>query len=376
VCKHFYEPEPFVKPLEKIEMKKTLVAVAAMAAVTGAMADATISGVLDQAYYTSKLTSSTGTSSTTKGVGSQNNGTSEFTISGSEDIGNGMKATYAFNVQADIGSGATATNSAAQGTGTNNGMAMRRSHIGLAGDFGSIKLGNQWTPAFFVALAADPTALVSSTGAGVVGASNSITAAANSITYNLPTVFPGLAVALQSGQGESSGTSGGNNSGGSLTYSNGGLMAAYAWQKATAGTGATFTTSAGIGSVYGTSLATLTAGTSKIASTMTTVTYDLGVVKLHANLNSDKVTGTTSKVSGSIYGASIPVGAATTIGIVSSGATDTNGSGTQYKEKGTRYAVFHNLSKRTQAYAFTGKSSLSSATTGHAMTAFGLQTAF
>ena len=328
------------------------------------MADATISGVLDQAYYTSKITTAAGVTSTTKGVGAQNNGTSEFTISGSDDIGNGMKATYAFNVQADIGG----TDSTA--------LAMRRSHIGLAGDFGSIKLGNQWTPAFFAALAADPTALVSSTGAGFVGASKSVTAATSSITYNLPTVFPGLAVSLQSGQGETSGTSGGNNSGGSLTYSNGGLMAAYAWQKMTAGTGATFTTAAGASSSIVTSLATLTAGTSKIASTMSTVTYDLGVVKLYANANSDKVTGTTSKVSGSAYGVSIPVGAATNVGIVSTGATDTNGSGTQYKEKGTRYAVFHNLSKRTQAYAFTGKSSLSGATTGHAMTAFGLQTAF
>jgi len=34
--------------LEKIEIKKTLVAVAAMAAVTGAMADVTISGFVDK----------------------------------------------------------------------------------------------------------------------------------------------------------------------------------------------------------------------------------------------------------------------------------------------------------------------------------------
>jgi len=375
VCKHFYEPEPFVKPLEKIEMKKTLVALAAISAITGAMADATISGILDQAYYTSKITSSAGVTSTTKGVGAQNNGTSEFTIAGSEDLTGGIKATYAFNVQADIGSGATATNSAAQGTGTNNGMAMRRSHIGLAGDFGSVKLGNQWTPAFFVVLAADPTALVSTTGAGMVGASTAVTASANSITYALPTMVSGLAVALQSGQGETAGTSGGNNNGGSLTYSSGALMAAYAYQKATAGatSSTSFATASGLSN--GTSLASLTAGVSKISSSTTTVTYDLGMAKLYGNINSDKATGTTSKVSGTIYGISIPVGA-TTIGLVSSAATGTNGAGTQFKEKGSRYAVFHALSKRTTAYAFTGKSSLSGASTAHAMTAFGLQHGF
>jgi predicted porin len=326
-------------------------------------ADATISGVIDQAYYTSKITSAANAQKITKGIGSQNNGTSEFTISGAEDLTGGMKATYAFNVQADIG-GADST-----------AFAMRRSHIGLKGDFGSIKLGNQWTPAFFVVLAADPTALVSSTGAGVVGASKSVTASTSSITYALPTLVSGLAVSLQSGQGESASSAAGNNNGGSLTYSSGALMAAYAYQKLTAGTGATFTTSAGAAPTYVTSLATLTGGTSKISSSVTTVTYDLGMVKLHGNQNADKITGTTSKVSGSLYGISIPVGD-TTIGLVSTSSTGTDGAGTQFKEKGSRYAVFHALSKRTTAYAFMGKSTLNGATTAHAMTAFGLQHGF
>jgi len=326
------------------------------------MADASISGVMDQAYYTSKVTTSAGVTSTTKAIGSQNNGTSEFTISGKEDLGSGMNASFALNMQADIAGGTSA-------------IAMRRSFIGLDGGFGSIKLGNQWTPAFFVALAADPGGLVSSTGAGFVGASASVTASANSVTYALPTMVSGLAVSLQSGQGETASSSAGNNNGGSLTYSSGALMAAYGWQKLTAGSTSTFTTSAGIGAVNGTTLASLTAGTSKVSSTMTTVTYDLGMVKLYGNQNSDKVTGTTAKVVGSAYGMSIPVGA-TTIGLVSTSATDTNSSGTQFKEKGSRYTVFHALSKRTTAYAFTGKSTLSGATTAHAMTAFGLQHSF
>jgi len=55
--------------LEKIEMKKTLVAVAAMAAVSGAMADVTISGFIDQAVQNLKSTSSTGVSTNKSFIG-------------------------------------------------------------------------------------------------------------------------------------------------------------------------------------------------------------------------------------------------------------------------------------------------------------------
>ena len=338
-----------------------------MAAVTGAMANATISGVIDQAYYSSRTTTSTGVSSTTKGVGAQNNGTSEFTISGVEDLGDGMKATFALNIQAAIDTDYTTP-------------VTRRSHIGLQGGFGSVKLGNQWTPSFFVALAADPTRLVSTTGAGLVGASTSIGSSASSITYDLPSFVPGLAVQLQKGQGDETAASiAGQNTGGSLTYSSGPLMAAYGWQKLTAGSALAttgFDTLAGYSSTNVTTLAALTAGTSKISSTMTTVTYDLGMVKLHINSNSDKVTGTTAKTSGSLYGVSIPVGAATTIALLSSSANSTSSTSVTYKQTGSRYAIFHNLSKRTTAYAFVGKSSLSGASTGHAMSAVGLQHGF
>jgi predicted porin len=132
-----------------------------MAAVTGAMAQATISGVIDQSYYSYTTTNSSNVGTNIKGIGAQNNGTSEFTISGVEDLGDGMKASFALNFQAAIDTDYTTP-------------VTRRSHIGLQGGFGSVKLGNQWTPAFFVALAADPTALVSTSGAGLVAAGTSV----------------------------------------------------------------------------------------------------------------------------------------------------------------------------------------------------------
>jgi len=329
------------------------------------MAQATISGVIDQAYFTTKTTTAAGASTSSKGVGAQNNGTSEFTISGKEDLGNGMNASFAFNMQADLAGGTSA-------------IAMRRSFIGLGGDFGSVKLGNQWTPIFFTVLAADPTALVSTTGAGLVGAGYAVGANANSITYALPTFVSGLGITLQKGQGDetagATASTAGANTGGNVTYATGALMVSYSMQKATAGATSTFTTSAGLANA--TSLATLVAGTSKVSSSATAVTYDLGMAKASYLMSSDKVSGTTAKVSGNAYGLSVPVTGATTLAVIMSTTSNTSAAGTASKEKGSRYAVFHALSKRTTAYAFMGKSSLNGATTAHSMTAFGLQHGF
>jgi hypothetical protein len=227
-------------------------------------------------------------------------------------------------------------------------------------------------------LAADPTSLASSTGAGLVGAGYAVGANTNSITYALPTFVSGLGITLQKGQGDetagATASTAGANTGGNVTYATGALMASYSMQKATAGATSIFTTSAGLANA--TSLATLVAGTSKVSSSATALTYDFGMAKASYLMSSDKVSGTTAKVSGNAYGLSVPVTGATTLAVIMSTTSNTSAAGTASKEKGSRYAVFHALSKRTTAYAFMGKSSLNGATTAHSMTAFGLQHGF
>jgi len=342
-------------------MKKTLVALAAISAITGAMAQATISGVIDQAYYMQSATTA-GVKSTTKGIGAQNNGTSEFTIAGSEDLGSGMKASFAFNVQAAIDTTAA-------------GPVMRRSYVGLDGGFGSVKLGNQWTPNFFIVFASDPTSLVATNGAGVIGASKSVGVSSSSITYELPSMMSGLSVKLQRGQGsETAASTAGQNTGMSATYASGPLTVAYGTQKLTASAAETFTT-AGTGQDLVPTTA-LVGGTDVIKSTAYVASYDLGLATVILGGTKDKVNGSTAKTSGSSVGFSIPLSAATRLGIISSSANSTDDAGTDYKEKATRYAVFHSLSKRTQVYAFTGKTSLSGGLEAIGMTAFGIQHAF
>jgi predicted porin len=243
--------------LEKIEMKKTLVAVAAMAVVTGAMANVTIGGLVDQAVSSAKATTAAGVTTTTKSIAPVVNGASELFFTGSEDLGDGLKASF---------------------------------RLGL-----------------------------------------------------------------------------------NMTADDGPLSVAYGAGKSTA---SATSTSGFVTSVAATNLGSLTINSSVLNSTATNVAYDLGMVKVNAYTATTKLAGTTSQHKGSGFGLSIPVNASTRLAVFSSGATGTNGSGTQEKEKGTKYAVFHNLSKRTMAYGFVGKSSTSGALNATGQTAFGLMHSF
>jgi predicted porin len=346
--------------LEKIEMKKTLVALAAISAITGAMAQVTIGGLVDQAVTSTKATTALGVTTTTKSIRPNHNGTSELFFTGSEDLGDGLKASFRLGL-----------NMTADAADTTANAGNRISYVELTGGFGGIQLGQQWKPGFFVILAADPTNL--SGQSGLVGPGQMAAYTPNSITYNAPSFLPGLAIQYQMGRGEVSASNAGNSTGYSLTYNNGPLSVAYAAGKSTA---SATSTSGFVTSVAATNLGSLTINSSVLNSTATNVAYDLGMVKVNAYSATTKLAGTTSQHKGSGFGLSIPVNASTRLAVLSSGATGTNGSGTQEKEKGTKYAVFHNLSKRTMAYGFVGKSSTSGASNATGQTAFGLMHTF
>jgi hypothetical protein len=193
--------------LENFEMKKTLVAVAALAAFSGAYAQATISGVINYQITVD------GTDST---LGFGPNGGNEFTVASSEDLGNGLKASGAVTI--------INTASAADPFETYN------SYIGLEGGFGSIKLGSQWTPMFFASTISDPLARW-----GSVNLTNPAQLQNDkSVTYTSPAIA-GVTVQIQSQLtgGTAAPTSAWLNTGTeattySITYSNSGFNAAYA----------------------------------------------------------------------------------------------------------------------------------------------------
>jgi len=267
--------------LEKFEMKKTLVAIAAVVATTGAMAEATITGLFDLAVNQS---------STATSLGSGPNGGSEVTVGISEDLGNGIKGTAAMTIIGSVTGMSTSTGSA---TETGNGFAMYSSYVGLEhADVGSIKAGAQWNPIFLASTISDISGRWNSSSL----ANPSELQNFQSVTYTSPNIS-GFTLSIQTQLTDATSYIGGydndhNSSGGhanaySLTYANGGLTAAYSASK-----------DANYGAV-GTSL----------TSTLFAASYDFGIAKLHyGHLVTDAAT-TLTNVTSNGYGVTVPVGA-------------------------------------------------------------------
>jgi len=355
VCKHFYEPEPFVKPLEKIEMKKTLVAVAAIAAVTGAMADATIYGLMEQAYRADKATMGTAATNSKKGLDAVVNGGMSLGFKGSEDLGNGITASFVTEIGFEpsdpytaytAAGGSTLTGGAGAGTvGVSNGVNNRQSFVGLAGGFGSVTLGRQYSNIFLAACGYDIGGCANMAGnLAIIAASDASTDVrrANAINYTLPTLVSGLTVQVGKAFGESVkvGASATNNAGDSSSYTLG-----YATGPFSVTLASETTDNTGNFGNYGNKAAAST--TSKRKTTVTGLSYDAGVAKL--NYTNTKAAVGVAKTTGTVYGVSVPFGAAS-IGYEAGTGNTSSTSATGDALKSSQLAFNYSLSKRTTAY--------------------------
>ena len=201
-------------------MKKTLVAVAALVA-TGAFAQVSITGLLESTYNFDGAK---------KGVTGGLNGGSEFRLGGSEDLGNGLKAEFSWAFLNNHNNGGTpgvaaetAAKAAKGGTSDTqlNSVTSYNSFVGLSGDFGSVKIGQLFTPLALATWGNDAMG-----GAAVSGnlANGSGVQAINSLTYNSPSIS-GVSLSFQ-GNNEAS-----QSTGFSLTYASGPFSASYATNK-------------------------------------------------------------------------------------------------------------------------------------------------
>ena len=301
-------------------MKKTLVAVAALAASAAfAQSSVTLYGVAD-AYFGSEK-GLVGVSQTVVNDGGLSQ--SRLGVSVKEDLGAGLSAFAVIE-------GAVALDGGAGGLG-----ADRKSVVGLSGDFGAVSLGRQQTPLQDVVestIDAQATsgfsALTSAANRNAVQAAgsglNGQTRYANSVRYDSPN-FDGFSGAVQVGLGENKGVgvSAGRNVAFNLAYANGPVAVALGHQndKAVGGAAALKTTALG-GS------------------------YDFGVAKLNLGYARLSQTGTNSQRDINV-GVSIPVDAFTFVGqYAQEKVSNTAGNVRAFALEG-RYA----LSKRTTAYA-------------------------
>ncbi len=335
-------------------MKKTLVAVAAFAAVTGAMAEVTISGFIDQAYNTTRTTDADGVSSTVTSVGHNAIGQDALGFAVSEDLGNGITAFGAINLIMDTTSGFGTVKS-------DNG-----SGIGVKGAFGTLGFGQGYSLVWKTSFASDAAGWgagvgnVHGVGAGTVGG--------NGIGYTLPEFVPGLSVSLEAAQGEES-TKAGDYRGAQINYTTGGFMASYAIGSVkAAGTAENAAvdedydggTAALVGSTgewtalpkIGGNAATteaITAGAKSSISALA-LTYDFGMAKVFVGYNSLQSGGDSDQTANSsTFGLTVPLGAVS-VGIAASQASYRDADGDSITLNGTRLLAKYAFSKRTNAY--------------------------
>ena len=335
-------------------MKKTLIALAAVAATGAAFAQSTVT-----LFGGADLNVRSVTSGTNKFQGMAQDGiySSRFGVNGTEDLGGGLKAGFHFE------------GGMAPDVGTSAGFNFtRKSTIGLMGGFGEVRLGRDYTPLFTVAGIADPfgtngvgssynvanaatlagdaiatagsfataqaaaanTVSASTVAAGTVYADPNAVRANNSVAYYSPS-FSGFTVSGMYSFGAEN-TNVGKNAGTmtsvKLAYANGPLSLALANQVTKGGVAAT-----------------VAADTQKWTTNFIAGSYDLGVAKLSAGYKTDKATFLADSIKSTILGATAPMGAVT---LKASYVAAKNS-----KEMANQFALgaIYDLSKRTSVYA-------------------------
>ncbi len=295
-------------------MKKSLIALAAVAASGAAFAQSsvTVYGIVDTSIAYVKGAENV------SGMLNHGNATSRLGFRGVEDLGNGLKANFVLEgeVQPD--------------DGTAGGLNFKRqSTVGLAGSFGEVRLGRALTASYNAVSRYDMFGAVG-LGSTLAWKSDYQIRSDNMISYISPK-FSGFGVGIDYGFGEKTENKTNRYAGIGATYDNGPLSLGLGYDKQ----------NNALGVRPNEDLTTWQLGGS----------YDLSVVKLAAFYKETKykviATGDSDKLKTWNLGVSAPVGAA---GVVK--ASYNNYKWSDSSEKAQQYSLgyVHNLSKRTALY--------------------------
>jgi predicted porin len=294
-------------------MKKSLLALAALTAFAGAasaQSSVTLFGIVD---VSARSLSAGGVSQ--KQLATDGYNSSRLGFRGVEDLGGGMRALFWYegSISAD--------------TGTSAGQTwQRRQTVALAGGFGEIRAGRDYTPSFWNSTVFDPfgtngvgsflNVVQTSLGTGAT----TYVRANNSIGYFLPGGLGGLYGQAMIAAGEGLATN--DYKGFRLGYGAGPMNVAFSWGK-------TDTTT--IGAYKHTSLAG---------------SYKLGAPTIMAQYNKVDTTGRGQKAT--LFGVSYPMGA----GEIRASYIKADSTGTIAANDATQIAAgyVHNMSKRTALY--------------------------
>ena len=309
-------------------------------------ADVSITGSINQTYSSWKDNGVVANIGTVNAVGDRNTATGDsyLTFSGSEDLGDGIKASFKVEPRLNI-SGTDSTTSglgksAANKLGTFSSIfgANREAWIGLSGAFGNVRLGNNYTPLFLRSVAAyDVNG--SANAPGYLVSNITTFSATNSIDYIAPKFVDGLGIQLNKNTGRSGSfvakdTTAGDSVGWGISYNAGALSIGIAGE----------TTKNTELNDYVNTVANASM-TENLKKTGYGASYNFGVAKV--SINGLKSTLGSSYVDSFGYGVSVPFGAVTL-----------NASSSSLKDKGLvnvehsayQAGLNYAFSKRTSAY--------------------------
>jgi predicted porin len=333
-------------------MKKSLIALAvlATAGVASAQSSVTLFGIVDATLAHGSGSIANKTQLTNSGYNS-----SRLGFRGTEDLGGGMSASFWLEagLANDDGQGA-ATNSNNQASGVGAAVAgrqgltfNRRSTVSLAGNWGEVRLGRDYTPQFWNLTVFDPfgtngvgttqvfnsqiAGLPSGAGLYPLGSTGPVVRASNSIGYFLPGNLGGFYGQAQYYLGENAsnvaapvGSKDGDGLAFRAGYANGPFNVALSGSKTKYATG-------------------------DVTSTNIGGDWNFGVAELMGEYSWDKIDSPVSvKARGGLIGALVPVGVGQIRLAYSYYRFDTL---SDPKAKKLALGYVHNLSKRTALYA-------------------------
>ena len=333
-------------------MKKSLIALAVLAASGAAMAQSvTLYGLADVWFGSSKLEATGEGSVRQTKVDSGGLNTSRWGLKGSEDLGGGLKANFQLEQGFNIDSGAAQDSKKA---------FSRQAWVGLSGGFGEVQLGKVWTSYDDIRSSANDTfnANIASSFSTWLGYSDRTD---NGIKYTSPS-YGGVSGSLTYALGEDKTAT---NSASSLLslglqYANGPLFVGFAHQQQKQnGANGVFSAVPGfLSSALGEELTVDLLGSldvrGKTTYNLLNGSYDFGAAKLLGGYNQVKqtISGEAGSVKAKEYnlGVEVPLAANLKAGLgYASSKIEADGTDVA-KTTGFSAAVIYSLSKRTAVY--------------------------
>lgn len=320
-------------------MKKSLIALAVLAASGAAMAQSSVTlyGRLDASIAQSKVEKTNAASVKQTGIDSSNLNTTFWGLKGSEDLGGGLRANFGLESGFAIDTGVG-----------NTGLFERKAIVGLSGAFGAVDLGRNYTAYDGLRAATNNMydSNLSTTGNvwanGIKDYSNRTS---NSVTYTSPN-FGGFSGAVAYAFGENKNT----NVAAVGTVGTPGYVAGYAIGDALDTASLHIKYANGplvVGYAYQEEKTASAAGADKNKYNLVGAAYDLGMAKVVGSYNQAKNNALKDKEYQ--VGVSVPFGAAAVA--VGYSNSKSEGIGGTNKGAGASIVGTYDLSKRTTAYA-------------------------